>query len=250
MSRRSAPGLAAAAILVGLGFNAPYAVLTATFDYPGILRAPPGEVLTRFADGGPALIAIWYAFMLFALVLAPLAAGLALHGDRLVRTPAAAGLAALLGGLAALAQAIGLSRWVFVVPALADLHGGGDAALRLMAEQQFAMLNLFAGVGVGEHIGQLLTAGFVAALGHTEAAQGRRRLAIAGHVTAALIACGTGEGLAIALGADGDLFSLATIAGYLGLTAWLVALGISLAWPAQARPTPGAKRAASKPSVV
>jgi hypothetical protein len=96
----------------------------------------------------------------------------------------------------------------------------------------------------------LLTAGFVAALGHTEAAQGRRRLAIAGHVTAALIACGTGEGLAIALGADGDLFSLATIAGYLGLTAWLVALGISLAWPAQARPTPGAKRAASKPSVV
>lgn len=250
MTRRPAPGLAAAAILVGLGFNAPYSVLAATFDYPAILRAPPGEVLARFAEGGPALIATWYAFMVFALVLAPLAAGLALHGDRLVRTPAAAGLAALCGGLAALAQAIGLSRWVFVVPALADLHAAGDPTAQAMAAQQFAMLNLFAGVAVGEHIGQLLTAGFVAALGLAEAAQGRRKLAVAGYITAACIALGTGEGLAIALGADGDLFSLATIAGYLGLTAWLVALGVSLARGSQARPTPGVKRAASKPSVV
>jgi hypothetical protein len=250
VSRRAAPGLAAAAALVGIGFNAPYAVLTVTFDYPGILRAAPGDVLTRFAEGGPALIATWYGFMLFALVLAPLAAGLALHGDRLSRTPAAAGLAALFGGLAGLAQAFGLSRWVFVVPALADLHGRGDPALSLLAEQQFAMLNLFAGVAVGEHIGQLLTAGFIAALGLAEAAQGRRWIAATGYAVAALIALGTGEGLAIALGAEGDLFSLATIAGYLGLTGWLIALAISLARPGQARPTPGVKRAASKPSAV
>jgi hypothetical protein len=34
--------------------------------------------------------------------------------------------------------------------------------------------------------------------------------------------------LAIALGQRGDLFSLATIGGFLGLTLWLIATGIGL----------------------
>jgi hypothetical protein len=32
----------------------------------------------------------------------------------------------------------------------------------------------------------------------------------------------------LAIGQSGDMFSLATIAGFLGLTAWLIATGIGL----------------------
>jgi hypothetical protein len=42
------------------------------------------------------------------------------------------------------------------------------------------------------------------------------------------MAGGTGEGLALALGRDGAAFSTFTVAGFLGLTAWLIATGIGL----------------------
>ena len=47
-----------------------------------------------------------------------------------------------------------------------------------------------------------------------------------GLLTALAIAAGAGEGLALALGRDGGAFSLATIAGFLGLTVWLIATGL------------------------
>ncbi|HWA20926.1 MAG TPA: hypothetical protein VG735_00860 [Caulobacterales bacterium] len=49
-----------------------------------------------------------------------------------------------------------------------------------------------------------------------------------GFATALAIVLGTGEGLAIALGQSGEPFSLATIAGFIGLTLWLIATGIGL----------------------
>lgn len=42
------------------------------------------------------------------------------------------------------------------------------------------------------------------------------------------ILVGANEGVAMALGSSGELFGLATIAGFLGLTAWLAATGIGL----------------------
>ena len=35
-------------------------------------------------------------------------------------------------------------------------------------------------------------------------------------------------GIALALGQSGEMFALATIAGFLGLTVWLIATGIGL----------------------
>ena len=49
-------GLAAAALAVA--FNVPYALLTARFDYPDILRQPAAEVLAAFHAGGPGLVLI------------------------------------------------------------------------------------------------------------------------------------------------------------------------------------------------
>jgi hypothetical protein len=69
---------------------------------------------------------------------------------------------------------------------------------------------------------------FTLALAAIQWRQGARITAIAGFATAAAIAVGTTEGLAVALGRDGDVFSLFTIGGFLGLTLWLVMTGAGL----------------------
>lgn len=227
---RSRAWLGVATILFALGFNVPYALLAARFDYPDILRRPPGEVLARFAEGGAALVLTWEAFLLFALLLVLLSVALAVTPARMERAPALAIGVAVAGALAGVAQAIGLSRWVFVVPELARLHGaaGSTREVHEATEHAFQLLNLFGGVAIGEHIGQLLTALFAGLLGTLQWKEGARRTALLGHAAATMIAFGTGEGLAIAMGADGSAFAAGTVLGFLTLTLWLIATGICL----------------------
>jgi hypothetical protein len=73
-----------------------------------------------------------------------------------------------------------------------------------------------------------LTALFVLLLACLQWSERSRLSAALGFLTALAIALGTGEGLAIALGQSGEMFSLATIAGFLGLTVWLITTGIGL----------------------
>ena len=222
--------LGIAAIAFAIAFNAPYAILATIFDYPAVLRRPAGEVLTLFEAGGASLILTWHAFALAALLFVPLAILLSVRADRIMARPALAIGAAMAGSLAGLAQAIGLWRWVFVVPALADAYvdPAASEAAKSAAESTFNLINLYGGVAIGEHIGQWLTALFVLMLSLLQLREGNRITAIIGFVAAASIALGTTEGLAIALGRSGDLFSLFTIAGFLGLSAWLIATGITL----------------------
>lgn len=216
----------AAAIGLAVGFNVPYAALAALYDYPQVLRGPAGEALDLFRAGGPLLILAWLAFTLTALAMTPLATALAITPERLARTPALAIGAAMSGALAGLAQAIGLSRWVFAVPDLARRHG--DPAQQAAAERSFELLNAWGGVAIGEHLGQLLTALFVLQVALMQGGERRRIASIAGLLTAGLILFGAGEGPAIALGGSGGAFALATIAGFLGLTVWLIATGVGL----------------------
>ncbi len=130
--------------------------------------------------------------------------------------------AAVLGALAGLMQAMGLLRWVMVVPGLAGTPDG--AAL-------FAMLHAYAGVAVGEHLGMLLTAGFVGTLAAVRWGEARHGVAALGGVTALAIAAGAFEGVALALGLDGGALGLAAVAGYLLLTVWLVWEGVALLGP-------------------
>lgn len=228
MRRETATGWAA--LLLSIGFNIPYAILAATFDYPDVLRRDAAEVLTRFASGGEVLVLTWYAFALAAMALLPMALALALTGVRVRSTPALAIGAALAGALAAITQAIGLLRWVFVVPELARTHADPLALPDAVAasERAFALLNAYGGVAIGEHLGQLLTALFVALVAAMQWGERARITAVVGGVTAIAIAVGTGEGLMLALARPAELFSLFTIAGFLGLALWLAATGIAL----------------------
>lgn len=105
---------------------------------------------------------------------------------------------------------------------------GNWPATALAAEQAFNLLNAWGGMAIGEHIGQLLTAIFVIQFAMLQAGEGRRIAAPVGFLSGVLLIAGSGEGLALAVGAPGGLFSLTTIAGFVGLTVWLITTGVGL----------------------
>jgi hypothetical protein len=216
MTPRASRSAGLGAIATAVAFNAAFARLAAIFDYPDILRAPAETVLATFAAGGTPLILTWYAFSLSTAAMIPVALTLAL-GPGL--TPARIS-AAILGTLAGAVQAIGLLRWVFAVPYLAE--AGGDR------ETAFIVLNQWGGVAIGEHLGFLLTAGFLAAMALADRPEGslvRPALAL---ISAALIIAGAGEGVALVVGGPAQVFAAAAVAGYLGFSAWLILSGLAL----------------------
>lgn len=151
----------AAAILliaVPLAFNAAFFELGRAFDYPNILRKEPDEILRRFAAGGSGLLLRWQALLVSALAMLPLVALLAVV---LAAPPALTALTIVIGAAAALVQALGLVRWPFAVPELARRYVAADGpdaeATRRSIEVSFATLHRLLGVGIGEHLGYLLT---------------------------------------------------------------------------------------------
>src|SRR5918997_1958379 len=60
-------------VLTPIVFNVFFTLLSVTFEYPDILREPTGYVLRQFDAGGSGLVAIWYGFMLTAVLFVPLA---------------------------------------------------------------------------------------------------------------------------------------------------------------------------------
>jgi hypothetical protein len=227
---RPAPLLGTCAIALAILFNVPFSILGAIFDYPDILRRPAGEVLDRFATGGAALILTWHGFALTAFALIPLTIALALRPRRMTTAPALAIAAAITGALAGLTQAIGLWRWVFVIPGLARAHTAPDATpeAQRAAERAFDILNAYGGVAIGEQLGQMLTALFAAMLSRLQWTEGMRLTALIAATTAAALVFGTTEGLARVLGHDGHFFAIGTIIGFMALTLWLIATGIGL----------------------
>lgn len=152
--------LAAAVLLIAvpIAFNAAFFELGRTFDYPAILRKEPDEILRRFAAGGPGLLLRWQALLVSAVAMLALVALLAVV---LAAPPALTALSVVIGTAAALVQAIGLVRWPFAVSELArryvDAEGPEAEASRRTIELVFATLHRLLGVGIGEHLGYLLT---------------------------------------------------------------------------------------------
>ena len=145
-------------------FNLFFALLQARFEYPDILRRPPDEVLRRFAAGGTGLVALWYGFALTPALFLPAAV---LLRRALGRDEAAyLALATPLAIAASLVQLLGLLRWPFLVPALAQLYvdPATDAATRSAAVAVFVAFHQYLGVAVGEHLGYLFTAAWTAVI--------------------------------------------------------------------------------------
>jgi hypothetical protein len=142
-------------IVLPVAFNVTFTLLARSFSYPAILRQPAGTILTRFSAGGTQLVVQWWAFALTALLMVPL---VVLVGSLFAEGPLRT-LAIATGLLSALVQTLGLMRWPFVVPLLARRYVDPQTtqSQRDSAELVFDALHRYLGVGVGEHLGYLLT---------------------------------------------------------------------------------------------
>lgn len=220
--RRDRP-TAVFAIVLALAFNLPYVWLAANFDYPGILRAPTETVLAAFAAGGAPLVLAWWLFGLCALAQTALA--LTLLRGRAVDALTVGAAAA--GALAGLVQAMGLWRWSFAVPAIAEAWQTAPAELKPAIALQFEVLHQFGGVAIGEHLGQWLTAAWVLLWTVEERRHGPRPgLTALGIASVLGIVAGALEGLTTVLHLDPGPLAWGAPVGYGVFTVWLIAVGV------------------------
>lgn len=232
-------------ILTPVAFNVFFTLLSMTFEYPDILRRPTGYVLRSFDAGGSALIATWYGFMLTAVLFVPLAV---LVHKVLVRedTPYLA-VATAFGVVAGVVQFLGLVRWPFLVPYLADtyLDPASSDSTRESVTVVFEAFNRYAGVAVGENLGYLFTAlwtllvalamfGSVLPLG--------KWLTLLGVVSAAGIFVGTLEPAGFEPAAN------IVVVGYILWSIWLAIFGILLLIARSIGPQASQTPSAGKPT--
>lgn len=132
----------------------PYTILSIIFEYPMVLRQETGVILTKFHEGGSILIMTWWAF---AMVGLPLFGAFVYIGKRFEQEYTLMRLATVVGVIGLIVQMIGLLRWTFVVPVLAENYVNGDAMTRSASVVAFRLIHQFGGVILGEHIGQIFT---------------------------------------------------------------------------------------------
>jgi len=224
-----------ALFLIGaLSFAAAATLLSATFNWPDILREPPDVVLPEFAAGGPSLVWIWfatawtYAILVVPILLLPSALGR--------RDDAALWVATFAGAISALLALIGFLRWVFVVPSLARLYQEGDAANRTAVAAAWLAQHQYGGALLGEHLGQLLGIAWSVTLS-VIVLRSRvlpRWLGVFGLLVSVLYLFNQGDILATALPGF-PVFDLAGLVGSTGWGLWVAALGVTLMLRPRAR---------------
>jgi Domain of unknown function (DUF4386) len=148
--------------------NIPYILLIQTFGYDDILREPVDVVLTKFHAGGSSLILTWFGFGLAALLFIP--TSLLLHRVlhwQASNEPSYLAMTTVMGVLSGILQAIGLMRWVFVVPVLANLYTNPSASIttRESVSVVYQAVHQYGGVVMGEHLGQTLLVGWTLGVG-------------------------------------------------------------------------------------
>jgi len=223
-------------ILVVVLSNIPYVLLIQTFEYDDILRQPVEYVLIQFHKGGAKLILTWFAFGLSALLLIP--ASLLLHQimtlpmqplrDR--PSPFYLTTATVMGILSGILQAVGLMRWVFVVPILAaiQVNPATNEATRAAVAVAYQVVHQYGGVVIGEQLGQTLLVGWTVGMG---AAMLRSPLFKAwvgwwGLLVTPLLLLGQSELLATVIPAMPAIET--TPIGFILWEVWLLIIGISL----------------------
>lgn len=143
-------------ILLIVLLNIPYILLIQTFEYDDILRQPVDAVLTKFHAGGASLILTWFAFGLSALLFIPVS--ILLHQLLARNNTRYLSIATVAGILSGILQSIGLMRWVFVVPVLANLYTdpASSPPTRDAVAVVYQAVHQYGGVVLGEYLGQTL----------------------------------------------------------------------------------------------
>jgi hypothetical protein len=206
-------------IIVPIAFNGAFAALAARFGYPDVLRHPTAEVLAKFRDGGNSLVLLWWGFALTAVAMVPL---VVLLSNALPDADATlVSLATWVGVIAAVVQFLGLIRWTFLVPFLAQVDADEQ-----VVDVVFQAFHRYLGVAVGEHLGYLFTGAWTslagAALVQSAAVPGW--LGVIGIVVGPVLAACSLEFVGRGFKAAEKLTPIA----YIAWSLWLVATGVAL----------------------
>ena len=217
-------------LVLPLAYNAAFAMLSRSFDYPNILRRPTSEILNRFAAGGTRLILLWWGFAVTAVLLVPAVVLLSATLGDANRTILS--LATAVGLLAALVQFLGLIRWTFAVPYLARVatDPATSATAKDAIDITFNTLNRYLGVAVGEHLGYLFTGAWAAFVGVAliQSDVLHPLFGVAGLVLAPLFLLGSLEFVGAFERSGWRLAGVLVPITYFGWSIWLLAIGIAL----------------------
>ncbi len=211
--------------LGSIAFAIAASTLSATFNWPDILREPASVVLPAYAAGGAALTWTWFAtawtYAILAVPMLLLPAVLGRSGDPVLKVATTVGAASVLLSL------IGFLRWVFVVPQLAAAYVAGDEGTQAATDAAWVAQHQFGGALLGEHLGQLLAIAWSVTLSILIL---RTRmlpawLGVSGIVVSVLYVLNQADVMATALPG----FPIWDLAGLIGSTTWglwVAALGV------------------------
>lgn len=190
-------------------------MLGAAIGRPASLGRPAAEQLAAIHQHAGAVQLGYGLYLLFSLLVAPVMIGLAARafgglGKALPATVAA------FAALSVLARAIGILRWLTVMPALAAVHATAQPAAQAQIEMLFDALTRYGG-GIGELLGVSL---FMALCAGAWRQRGLPRwLAGFGLLCALALA-------ALALPAFGGPALMPVAAAVTALTLWMLAAGL------------------------
>lgn len=208
---------------------APVFILGPAIGWPASLDKPAVEQLAAIAAKPEAVVAGYGLYLLYSVLIAPALIAMAalLRGG--LSSPLGATVAAF-AALSALARAIGILRWLTVMPMLATAHAAASPADRTNIELLFDALTTYGG-GIGEVLGVSL---FMAlALGTLCVGAFMKGglpkwVALSGSAVAAALAL-----LSLPVFGGPDIMPAAVAVSLLSL--WMLALGARALWHGELR---------------
>jgi Domain of unknown function (DUF4386) len=136
-----------------------FVVLSSVFSFPDILRSPGSEVLPLFAEKASVVRPTYWILAMSGLVLIALSVELgrilATHAEGPARLVSGFGIAT------GVFWSLGYARWPIAMPYLSNLYRTGD---KERAGELYELLNRYAGMTVGEHLGFITMGVFAIAL--------------------------------------------------------------------------------------
>ncbi len=192
-TQHRSPNWPAAALVIvqALSILVPVIVLGAAIDWPASLDDPASIALPRLLDNLATVRFGYLVYLAHSLLFAP---AIVLLARRLARPRTSSAWVDLAIGAAfvsALARAIGISRWLVTMKALADDSAAGQAAD--LTSGLFETTNNFGGT-IGEALGVSLFGAFaIGSIAALMIANGHRRLGLVGVAVAAAVTTGAGD---------------------------------------------------------
>lgn len=128
--------------------GAAYLILSGAINWPMSLDDPASVALPRMLANADAVMIGYCCYLMVSLLMIPATAA---FNTRFGLSGSRANLTMALATFAAMSKTIGIGRWLFVMPSLAQAYVAPDSD-KASIEQIFAAFNAYAG-GIGEVMG-------------------------------------------------------------------------------------------------